>query len=103
MIPEDQSVSPVVNGSLSYYLTASPNCNTNLDITFNKNLDGAGGETGDTVSNFPENEDNTKDTTNNTLTLSNKHPTRTGYTFKEWNTEADGRSEEHTSELQSRI
>lgn len=90
MIPEDSSASPVENGGLTYYLTASPNCNANLDITFNKNLDGEGGETGDTVENFPDNTDNVKDLVNYTYTLSNKTPTRSGYTFKEWNTQANG-------------
>ena len=90
MIPEDSSASPIENGGLTYYLTASPNCNANLDITFNKNLDGEGGETGDTVENFPDSTENIKDLVNYTYTLSNKTPTRSGYTFKEWNTEADG-------------
>ena len=90
MIPEDSSASPVVNGGLAYYLTASPDCNANLDITFNKNLDGEGGETGDAVGNFPDSADNIKDLVNRTLTLSTKYPTRSGYTFKEWNTEANG-------------
>ena len=90
MVPEDDSVSPVVNGGLAYYLTASPNCNTNLDITFNKNLDGEGGETGEAVNNFPDSTDNIKDLVNHTLILSTKHPTRDGYIFKEWNTETDG-------------
>ena len=61
MVPEDSSISPAVNGGLSYYLTASPDCNANLDITFNKNLDGEGGETGETVNNFPDSTDNIKD------------------------------------------
>ena len=77
-------------GGLSYYLTAAPSCLYYLDITFNKNLDGAGGETGDTVSNFPSSSENILDSVNNTLTLSSKIPTRSGYTFKEWNTSADG-------------
>ena len=90
MVPEDSSISPAVNGGLSYYLTASPDCNANLDITFNKNLDGEGGETGETVNNFPDSTDNIKDLENHTLTLSTKRPTRDGYIFKEWNTETDG-------------
>ena len=82
-------------GSLTYYLTASPSCvdvPATLDITFNKNMDGEGDETDpeDTVTNFPASSENTIDTTNHTLTLSNKTPERSGYTFMEWNTEPDG-------------
>lgn len=90
MAPEDSSASPVVNGGLAYYLTASPDCNANLDINFNKNLDGEGGETGDEVNDFPDTTDNVKDLINHTYTLSDKYPTREGYIFKEWNTETDG-------------
>lgn len=80
------------NGTLIYYLTTSPNCTDSLDITFNKNLDGQGGETdpGNTVSNFPDPSENTLDLVNHTLTLSNKTPLRTNYNFVEWNTESDG-------------
>jgi uncharacterized repeat protein (TIGR02543 family) len=67
-------------------------CVSNVSVSFNKNLDGAGGEEdpGETVSNFPTSSDNIIDTTNQTITLSDKRPTRTGYQFKEWNTEMDG-------------
>ena len=79
------------NGAISYYLTISPTCADSTVVTFNENLDGQGSEgTDSTIANFPTSSDNTTDTTNNTITLSNKRPTRTGYIFKEWNTEADG-------------
>ena len=79
------------DGTISYYLTVAPSCTDSAVITFNENLDGQGAEGTDiTITNFPTTSDNTTDTTNNTITLSNKRPTRTGYIFKEWNTEADG-------------
>lgn len=79
-------------GTLAYQLTASPSCVISLDLSFNQNLDGAGDETDDgtNVANFPTSADNTIDTINNTITLSAKIPTRDGYYFTEWNTEADG-------------
>ena len=87
-MPQDNNQN---NGSIVYSLLMSTDCATTLDVTFNKNLDGEGGETGeDTTANFPSPSDNTLDTTKNTLTLSNKVPTRDGYVFIEWNTEADG-------------
>ncbi|MBR3236765.1 BspA family leucine-rich repeat surface protein [Candidatus Saccharibacteria bacterium] len=95
MIPEDSSTETLTNGGLVYYLTASFNCIETLDINFNQNLDGAGGETSedpeDTVSNFPAANESTINQVLQTLTLSSKTPTRTkGYLFKEWNTEPDG-------------
>ena len=91
MINDTTTNSP---GTISYYLTANPSCATFLNISFNQNLDGEGGETSenpdDIVSNFPDSSENVIDAINSTLTLSSKHPTRPGYIFKEWNTEADG-------------
>ena len=89
MIPESNQPN-AASGALIYALTTSPACTTNLDITFNKNLDGAGGESGEEITNFPTSVENTIDYANNTVTLSNKRPVRSGYVFKEWNTEADG-------------
>ena len=71
-------------GGLTYYFTANPTCTINLDITFAQNA----GE--DTVTNFPTSSDNTLDSLNNTLTLSDKVPVRSGYVFTEWNTSSNG-------------
>lgn len=90
MVPESSEID-APRGGLAYYLTVNPSCTTSLEISFNKNLDGEGGETGDEIiSNFPTSNDNTIDTVNNAVILSTKRPTREGYTFKEWNTEPDG-------------
>ena len=92
MVPENPLVQDSNPGRLSYYLTMDMSCVSNVDVSFNKNLDGEGGESdpGETVSNFPTSEDNTIDPVNDTITLSDKRPLRTGYQFMEWNTEADG-------------
>ena len=79
------------SSTIDYYLTIAPSCADSTVVTFNENLDGAGAEgTDSTITDFPTTSDNTTDTTNNTITLSNKRPTRSGYIFKEWNTAADG-------------
>ncbi len=79
------------DGSIVYSLTMSPSCADSTVVTFNEDLDGAGAEGTDaSIANFPSTNDNTIDTANQTITLSNKRPTRSGYIFKEWNTEADG-------------
>ncbi len=72
------------NGSIVFYLTMDTSCTDSLDITF---LPNAGN---DTVTNLPTSSDNTFDTTNHTLILSNKVPVRNGYIFKEWNTASNG-------------
>ncbi|MBR3169334.1 BspA family leucine-rich repeat surface protein, partial [Candidatus Saccharibacteria bacterium] len=72
------------NGIITYQLTLSEDCSDSLVIDFHDNA------SGDTVTNLPTDEDNTYDTSNNTVTLSTKSPVRSGYTFKEWNTAADG-------------
>ena len=79
------------SSTIDYYLTIAPSCADSTVVTFNENLDGAGAEgTDSTITDFPTTSDNITDTTNNTITLSNKRPTRSGYIFKEWNTAADG-------------
>lgn len=77
------------NGAIVYYLTVAESCADSAVVTFNENLDGEGGEgTDSTIGNFPTSSDNTTEGAN--IILSNKRPTRDGYKFKEWNTEANG-------------
>ena len=72
------------SGSIVYYLTMDASCVDTIDITFLANA------SGDTVTNLPISSDNTYDSANNTITLSNIIPSREGYTFIEWNTSSDG-------------
>ena len=72
------------SGSIVYYLTMDASCLDTIDITY---LANAGS---DTVTNLPTSSDNTYDSINNTITLSDKVPVRQDYTFVEWNTQADG-------------
>ena len=74
----------VAQGSIVYYLTTDASCLDTIDITY---LANAGS---DTVTNLPTSSDNTYDSINNTITLSDKVPVRQDYTFVEWNTRADG-------------
>ena len=71
-------------GVLTYYLTVEPELDDFLEITFVDNA------TGDTVTNLPTSIENILDTNNGTLTLSNKTPARSGYIFREWNTNSNG-------------
>ena len=78
-------------GSIVYYAIMNPICAIDLELGFNENLDGAGAEgTDNTIDNFPTENDNTADVSNNTLTLSSKVPARSNYVFTGWNTAADG-------------
>ncbi|MBR3172531.1 BspA family leucine-rich repeat surface protein [Candidatus Saccharibacteria bacterium] len=68
---------------LSYLATVDPSCDVaNLDVTFNAN---AGS---DPVSGLPSSSDVV--ISDNIATLPSNIPTRTGYTFLEWNTSSDG-------------
>lgn len=83
------------SGSIVYQITASPTCTTfPVEVTFNKNLDGEGGEEAESsVSNFPiswENIFGTNEHGDTTLRLSDRVPIRDDYLFVEWNTESDG-------------
>ena len=82
-------------GSIMYQITANPTCTTfPIEIFFNKNLDGEGGESGESVvTDFPTSWDNTLNTDvhgTTTLKLSDKVPIRNDYLFVEWNTNPNG-------------
>ena len=80
-------------GTLSYYLTINPYC-TDIDISFNQNLDGAAAEdTDDSLANFPSSEDITINL--DSLTLPDQTPTRNGFIFEKWNTMPDGNGDSY--------
>ena len=72
------------SGVIVYYLTIDSSCADSAEVSF---LPNAGN---DTVTNMPVSSENTLNNVNHTITLSNKTPARTGYTFKEWNLSDDG-------------
>ena len=91
MVAEESD--PTTYGGLVYYLTTDLSCTKTLDVTYNKNLDGKGGQVivpGDVVSHFPSSSDNTLSPNGSSLILSSKQPTRPGYAFMGWNTSANG-------------
>ena len=70
-------------GTVTLYAIWTPWKHT---VTYNKNVPAS--SKSQTVNSLPGNQTKIYD---QTLTLSNNTPTRTGYTFKEWNTQADGK------------
>lgn len=70
-------------GTVTLYAIWTPWKHT---VTYNKNVPAS--SKSQTVNSLPGNQTKIYD---QTLTLSNNTPTRTGYAFKEWNTQADGK------------
>ena len=70
-------------GTVTLYAKWTPWKHT---VTYNKNVPAS--SKSQTVNSLPGNQTKIYD---QTLTLSNNTPTRTGYAFKEWNTQADGK------------
>ena len=70
-------------GTVTLYAIWTPWKHT---VTYNKNVPAS--SKSQTVNSLPGNQTKIYD---QTLTLSNNTPTRTGYVFKEWNTQADGK------------
>ena len=70
-------------GTVTLYAQWTPWKHT---VTYNKNVPAS--SKSQTVNSLPGNQTKIYD---QTLTLSNNTPTRTGYAFKEWNTQADGK------------
>ena len=70
-------------GTVTLYAIWTPWKHT---VAYNKNVPAS--SKSQTVNSLPGNQTKIYD---QTLTLSNNTPTRTGYTFKEWNTQADGK------------
>lgn len=91
MIPDASNVT----GSIVYQITANPTCTSfPVEISFNKNLDGQGGEEAESlISDFPTSDENRlgiNDQGATIITLSSKVPLRDDYLFVEWNTNPSG-------------